>query len=223
MTLLVTKNANEYRRFLEIFSPDKSHVREHGAKDGVIGDYGFAEVHARNVLELRPERVLCIGSRYGFIPAYIAWACRESGLKICVDFVDANYDDDFDGFAISWGGQGAWYRPMERFTKFGLEQYVNMHVRRSDEYFPVCRHKYGYFYFDGNHSYEGVGYDFGQAQECAAPGAVFTFHDALVREKIHEIEFGVWRLLEGLDRAKWDVHVVGPWPGLGVVQRVQGN
>jgi hypothetical protein len=42
---------------------------------------------------MRPKRVLCVGSRYGYIPAICAYACKENNYGV-VDFVDAGFDED---------------------------------------------------------------------------------------------------------------------------------
>jgi hypothetical protein len=51
---------------------------------------GFALIHYALVRNTKPKRILCIGSRRGFIPATLALACKENGAGH-VDFVDAGF------------------------------------------------------------------------------------------------------------------------------------
>ena len=79
------------------FAPEGGAEREHNAAEGCLG---FGSLHYALIRNLRPRRVLVIGSRYGFVPAIAGLALRANGGGT-VDFVDANYDDGDDGFEVA--------------------------------------------------------------------------------------------------------------------------
>lgn len=199
-------------KFLSVFSPDGGHRREHCAGEQ---DYGFCDLQGALLRLYKPRRVLCIGSRFGYVPAFMAWIAKCTGLDMHVDFVDANYDDYRDGFQVAWGGVGAWHDAMKRFLEFGLGQYITTYIYRTDEFFPRCAVQYDYVYFDGSHAYEGVKYDFEQALEHSPSNAVYVFHDVEVTEP----GFGVKRFVRELEDEGWSCGYVYQWPGLAVVQR----
>ena len=50
--------------------------------------FGFGLIHYSLVTNIKPKRILCIGSKKGFIPAVCALACRDNRFGT-VDFVVA--------------------------------------------------------------------------------------------------------------------------------------
>jgi hypothetical protein len=193
------------------FAPDGGAEREHNATAGTLG---FGAIHFSLVNNLRPERVLVIGSRYGYVPAIIGLALLENGTGR-LDFVDANYTDSDHGFNTAFGGVGHWTGdPRDHFGLFGLRDVIQVHVTRSSDFFQSCKLPYGYIYIDGDHSYEGCRYDFEQAIRVAAPGALITMHDVLIDDGV----FGVSRVFEELDTNFYDKILIPAWPGLAVVR-----
>ncbi len=191
--------------------------REHNAGDHSLG---FGLVHYAIVRTQQPEFALAIGSRYGFIPACIALALKANGQGR-LHFVDANYSDQTDRFAKAYGGTGYWTRPREElFAALQLHQWIDLFVERTDSFFPRVGAQYGYIYIDGNHSYDGVKYDFAQAVEHLIPGGIIGIHDALVEELYGAGSkdpggFGIKDYLRGhFPHAM----VLGRWPGLALVQ-----
>jgi methyltransferase family protein len=59
------------------------------------GNLGYGWIHYGLIRALKPDRVLVIGSRYGFIPAICALACKDN-RKGMVEFVDVGYDQAAD-------------------------------------------------------------------------------------------------------------------------------
>jgi hypothetical protein len=194
-----------------VFAPDGGAEREHNAaRDGL----GFGALHHSFVLNLRPQRVLVIGSRYGFVPAVIGLALQANGVGE-LDFVDANYSDSKDGFEQAYGGVGFWQPPgQSTFAGAGLQDIVHLHIMRSEHFFATCKQRYDYVYLDGNHSYEGCRYDFNEATRRTTAGATITLHDVLV----DQADFGVGRFFDELDPARFGKLLIRHWPGLGVVQ-----
>ena len=69
---------------------------------------GYGEFHKALVRNMRPKRILCVGSMHGFIPYMLAAACIENN-EGHVDFVDASYDiHDKDDSSRHYFGQGFW-------------------------------------------------------------------------------------------------------------------
>src|ERR1043165_5344896 len=88
----------------ETFAPDGAAEREHNARPDSAG---FGLIHYSLVTNLRPEKVLVIGSRHGYVPSMLALALKANGSGT-VDFVDANYSDVKDGEQIAFGGVENW-------------------------------------------------------------------------------------------------------------------
>src|ERR1043166_8948715 len=130
-------------RVKEYFAPDGAAEREHNA---VSGSLGFGAIHYSLVANLKPRRVLVIGSRHGYIPAVIALTLKFNGGGT-VDFVDANYSDEVHGFGAAYGGVGNWDgEARDRFAPFGLDEHVKVHVMRSSEFFGKCEAAFQYVY-----------------------------------------------------------------------------
>jgi len=144
------------------------------------GDIGYGWLHYSLIRIIKPKRVLCVGSRWGFIPAICALACKDNGVGV-VDFVDAGFDMNAqDGSGKSWGGVGWWKKcdPKKYFGKFGLAEYIKLYVMKSGEFNKKDREaKYGYVYIDGDHSYGGVKLDFGMFWPQVKKGGFLAIHD----------------------------------------------
>lgn len=199
----------------ETFAPDGGAEREHNARPGSAG---FGSIHYALVTNLRPEKVLVIGSRYGYVPGMIGLALKANGLGT-VDFVDANYSDSVQGPNIAFGGVENWGgEAAEKFSSFGLSEVINVHIMRSAEFFEGCDAQYDYIYLDGDHSYDGCKYDFEQCLKVAATGALLVLHDVAVNQE----GFGVNRLFAELEEKLYNKILIPAWPGLGIIQRKDG-
>lgn len=196
----------------ESFAPDGAAEREHNARPDSAG---FGSIHYSLITNLRPERVLAIGSRHGYVPSIIALALKANGAGK-LDFVDANYGDTTHGVDVAFGGVENWTGdPAEKFSRFGLRDVISFHIQRSSDFFAACESKYGYIYLDGNHSYEGSRYDFEESLKLAADGALIVLHDVAVTQP----GFGVNRLFAELEESRYSKILIPAWPGLGIVQR----
>jgi predicted O-methyltransferase YrrM len=205
------ENLDLIREIKSQFAPDGGAEREHNATETSLG---FGAIHHTLVRNLRPERALVIGSRYGYVPAVIALALQENG-KGTLDFVDANYSDAVHGSAIAFGGVGNWECPASRFSDLELDPIVKVYVMRSDTFFgQQSDARYGYVYIDGDHSYEGCRADLMQALASAEEGAIIALHDVLVTDP----GFGVGRLFQELESAGHRLILIPVWPGLGLMQ-----
>ena len=178
--------------------------REHEAQ----GSLGYGWVHYGHVRALRPDRVLAIGSRHGFIPSILAVAVQDNGIG-SVDFVDANYSWS-DGDA-AFDGRGWWTD-----HSFGpLDPWVSMHLMRTDQFFPALppEVRYGYIHVDGGHDEATARYDIEQSIARLAPGGLLAVHDS------HAVEFPVRQMVNDLQASGCQVHEYpGRW-GLSILQR----
>lgn len=196
----------------ETFAPDGAAEREHNARPDSAG---FGLIHYALVTNLKPNKVLAIGSRHGFVPSMLALALKANGSGT-IDFVDANYSDVRNGEQIAFGGVENWHGDAaEKFSCFGLRDVMTFHIQRSSEFFANCDAKYQYIYLDGNHSYEGCRFDFEQSLGIADPDALIVLHDVAVIQP----SFGVYRLFAELDEARYNKLLIPAWPGLGIIQR----
>jgi hypothetical protein len=208
---------NEIKKFIEIYARDDNW--HHLDKEN--GGLGYGWVHYSLIRLLRPEKVLCVGSRYGYIPAICAMACRDNKNGI-VDFVDAGYDQQEPGYLQkSWGGVGFWKKcnPEKYFGKFGLDKYIRLYVMRSEEYSKKNeKAKYGYVCIDGDHSYEGVKNDFEMFWPKVEKGGFMTFHD-IGSPDAGAAVYGIRKFWKELKNKQKTVMEFLENPGLGLIQK----
>lgn len=201
------ENIEVVNQLKAFYAPDDGAAREHNAD--AVG-LGFGSIHYSMVRVVKPDCALVVGSRYGFIPACIALALKANG-KGKLHFVDANYDDQRDGFNTSYGGVSHWAKPLEEvFGKFDLHNWIEIYVQRTEQFFARCNSEYQYIYLDGNHSYEGVKYDTEQSVARLSTGGILTFHDALVA--VPGFEVGAYL------KKKYHPIILGQYPGMAIIQ-----
>jgi len=206
-------NRYSVRRFIEYYGGDSGH-----AIDKKRGNLGYGFIHYAFIRNLRPKKVLCVGSGYGFIPAICALACKDNQFGQ-VDFVDAGYDQKN---SKNWGGIGFWLKnnPQRHFSLLGLDRWIKAFIMTSLEFNQKdSSNKYGYIYIDGDHSYEGVKKDFELFWPQLEKGGLMVFHDAEVKNWGKLNNFGVWKFWQEL---KVGPKIIFPLPkesGLGIVQK----
>ena len=180
---------------------------------------GFGLIHYALVRNLQPKRILCVGSRRGFIPAILALACKDNGVGH-VEFVDAGYDQDQP--TKHWSGVGFWKNndPVKHFAKIGVSDSITTHVMTTSEYVDKYpKRRYQYIYIDGDHSYEGVTLDYSLFWPRLDKGGLMSFHDVVARGYLDKGKFGIWKFWKELKENK----IVFPFPkesGLGFVQKL---
>lgn len=180
---------------------------------------GFGLIHYAIVRNLRPKRILCVGSRKGFIPAILALACKDSGGGH-VDFVDAGYGQEEP--TKHWSGIGFWKKenPRDHFAKIGVASYITTHVMTTKKYakkYP--NERYQYIYIDGDHSYKGVKTDYNLFWPNLDRYGFMIFHDVIAQGWLDRGKFGVSRFWKSLSKHK---KVIFPFPkdsGLGILQK----
>jgi len=143
---------------------------------------GYGWLHYGFIRNLNPQRVLCIGSKYGYVPAICALACKNN-KQGRVDFVDANfsmYETDEQQSGAHWGGVGFWTtsKGKRQFHKFGLNKYIQPHIMTTETFFnKYPTRKWEYIHLDGDHSYSGIKFDFNHAWQRLMIGGFIAFHD----------------------------------------------
>ncbi len=182
------------------------------------GFLGFGLMHYALITNTRPKRVLCIGSKKGFIPAMCAMACRDMKYGH-VDFVDAGYSDADENSNQHWGGVGLWrnVNPKHHFSFLELSPYITTHVMTTKDFFRKNREKYQYIYIDGDHTYEGVKHDYLKAWPHLEVNGYMVFHDTRVQHIKDQLPYGVgklWQEIKSHNKITFDVAA-----GLGIIQK----
>ena len=181
------------------------------------GQLGFGLIHYAFITNTKPKRILCIGSRKGFVPAICALACADNNMGH-VDFVDAGYDQDDKNH---WSGIGWWKKisPHKHFSLFGINKWLTTYVMTTQRFATLYHRSYDYIYIDGNHSYKGVLLDYKLFWPRLTSGGLIVFHDAFVRSTKELGKFGVWKLWQ---QKAGDRGILFPFPpesGLGILQK----
>lgn len=181
---------------------------------------GFGLIHYALVRNLRPEHILCVGSRKGFVPATLSLACKDNG-KGHVDFVDAGYDESDSG--KNWSGIGFWKKvnAVKHFSKIHVQDYITTYVMTTKQYAKrFSKKRYQYIYIDGDHSYTGVKSDYTLFWKVLDSGGFMVFHDIVARGTLDDGLFGVWKFWKEIDPAHAIVFSFPKDSGLGIIQKI---
>jgi hypothetical protein len=182
---------------------------------------GFGFIHYSFIRNIKPERVLCIGSQRGYIPSICALACRHNGIGR-VDFVDAGYDckGTDDTAKNSWGGVGVWKGCTSDYWKpLGVSDYIRLYVMKTEEFVKISKEEYGYIYIDGDHSFEGVMTDYHLFYPRLSVNGLMVFHDISTDKMTDWGKCGVkdfWDSLEEPNKIS-----IFRSAGLGILQKVE--
>lgn len=187
-------NHSNGRAFIKHYYGYVGHFADHTS-----GDIGYGLLHYSMIRALKPERVLCIGSQQGFIPALCALACKDNAYGH-VEFVDPGKAEADEN---DWGGKGFWLQPeaQNHFKMFDLSNWITLHTLTSAEY--AKKHKkdvYEYIYIDGDHSYKGSRFDYKTFWPRLTHGGIMSFHDITTTGMNNGTEFGVWKLWQEVSK-----------------------
>lgn len=210
-------NTNRIRYLMEYF---KTHEAGHRANIDT-SDMGYGWIHYGFIRLIKPQRVLCVGSGYGYIPAVLAQACHDNGFGH-VDFVDAGY-----GFSHrhNWTWTGYWktLEGQASFKSFGLGNYITIYLMKTQTFvkkYPSLM--YDYIYIDGDHLYGGVSFDYKHLWPRLRTNGFMAFHDVSIKEKQPEGKYGVWKLWKEIS-GKHSITLDHPASGLGIIQKYKSN
>lgn len=191
---------------------DNYHARDHNHNHYANSSLGFGFIHYAFIRNIRPKRLLVLGSQRGFVPSICALACKheEEGF---VDFVDAGYDL---GDENSWGGLGIWKKATNNYWRpLGVEDYIKIHNVRIEDF--DLHGKYDYIYIDGDHSYEGVKANYELLYPYLREGGYMVFHDISVDKETKYGKCGVkkfWEELEAKEKLSFPFSA-----GLGIIRK----
>lgn len=209
------KITNDYatRQLMKHFNADAYGHRANINK----ADLGYGWIHYSFIRMIKPKRILCVGSRHGYIPAVLAQACKDNN-KGCVDFVDPGYNQEDGGH---WTGVGYWKTEAGRncFVEHGLKNWIILYLMTSKEYAKKNNRKYEYVYIDGDHSYKGVSLDHKLFWPRLRKYGFMLFHDVCIQEKLPEGQYGVYKLWREISN-KHSFIIPFEGSGLGVVQKL---
>lgn len=204
------------KRFIKIYARDVGWWHN---VDGQTNNLGYGFIHYAFIRNLKPKRILCIGSRYGFIPAICSLACKDNHRGV-VDFVDAGYNQDIQD-PHHWGGVGVWKKVSKDkyFKPFGLAPYINLHVMTSEEYVQKYpKRKNNYIHLDGDHSYVGVKSDYNRFWPTLTKNGYMCLHD-IYTKNLGQTGYGVAKFwLELCNQHANTNEFPGPC-GLGIIQK----
>lgn len=181
-------------------------------------DLGYGWIHYGLIRQQKPKNLLCIGSRYGYIPAIMAQACKDNNFGK-VDFVDAGYGEKDKNH---WTGEAFWKteKGVNCFKNFNLEKYIKIHVQTTKNFKQKCENKkYDYIYIDGDHSYKGVSFDTKIFWPLLNKNGYVVFHDISVKHECPEGEYGVWKLFEEFSKNKSNIKIDYKNSGLGIIKK----
>jgi predicted O-methyltransferase YrrM len=181
-------------------------------------DLGYGWLHYGLIRQIKPQRVLCVGSRYGYVPAVLAHACKDNGSGK-VDFVDAGYGWSDKG---GWTGEGYWNTKKGKkcFDFFGLGDHISLFVMKNTQFKEkYSQIKYDYIYIDGDHSLKGVILDFKLFWPMLRKGGFISFHDICVKENKPEGVYGVWKFWSKVKKSLGGIEFNFTNSGLGLIQK----
>lgn len=204
-------------KFINLYTK-KNYWSEHEINENNLG-YGW--IHYGLIRQLQPNRVLVMGSRYGFVPAVCALACKENNKGV-VDFVDAGFDiTSPQDVNRHWGGMGFWKKNdvTKHFAKFKLNKQIKFYLLTSQAFKKKYPHrKWDYVYLDGDHSYHGVKQDFNNFWPQLKSGGYLGLHDINIKKQ-GGFNYGVIRLWQELNKKGLNCLSFPGKYGLGLVKK----
>ena len=202
------------RKILDHYGGDSAHRVDH-----LYGNLGYGFIHYSFIVSQKPKRILCIGSRKGYIPAICALACQENGFGH-VDFVDAGYDKDEEDEKNHWAGVGWWKKVdlKKHFSFLDVGKWLTTYVITTKEFASKYKHQYQYIYVDGDHSYKGVETDYKLFWKKLDKNGLMLFHDITIKYDPTLPPFGVWKFWDKLKGNKITLPFSGS--GLGIIQKL---
>lgn len=174
-------------------------------------DLGYGLLHYSLIRLLKPRRILAVGSKYGFIPACLAIACKDNN-KGKVDFVDAGFDKKNPR---AWSGVGFWKKVdfKKHFSVLNLDNWINFYLMTTTVFSKKNPAKtWQYIYVDGDHTYEGVKKDFNFFWPKLEQNSFMVFHDIVGLEGTKKF----WKYLKKNHHSM--ICLPGKF-GLGIVQK----
>lgn len=185
------------------------------------GNLGYGWIHYSLIRNASPKKILVIGSKLGYIPAVCALACKDNNIGH-VDFVDAAYDyKNPNDSKAHWGGEGFWKKinVKKYFGKFAIEKYITLHVMTTQKFYEkFVDRKWDYIYLDGDHSYNGIKFDFETFWPKLKKGGFMCLHDIYTKD-LGNLEYGVNKYWIKIKKKFPNAIEFGGICGLGIIQK----
>jgi predicted O-methyltransferase YrrM len=214
-TLQISASQEKLQQFLHRFVADEFGHRANYQ----TGDLGYGWLHYSFIRAHKPKKVLCVGSRFGYIPAVLAQACKDNGFGH-VSFVDAGFGSDDEQ---NWTGQAFWRKKegQQLFYHTQLDNFITLFVMTTQEFAnKYAELHFDYIYIDGDHSYKGALSDYKLFWPLLNEDGFMSFHDISVKETLVEGEYGVhkvWDMIRQKHHGAIEFSFIGS--GLGIVQK----
>jgi hypothetical protein len=190
--------------------------------DKKTGNFGYGYLHYAFIRSQRPERILCLGSMYGFIPYMMAKACRDNGFGH-VDFVDAGFDiEDAGNRSNHYYGQGFWKKidPKAHFDYLGVGDYITPYIMLNSEFAKKYDYKYDYIYLDADHSYKGAILNLKLFWARLRQDGYLCFHDIHFDRVIEGVAFEHGKMWKRVSPMPFKFEVSNHYSGLGFLQKL---
>ncbi len=133
----------------------------------------------RLVKQLKPKKILEIGTQGGCSAVAMAFAQRDNGDVVdvtCVDpFIPCGDNDGADTLGI-------WHSLIHQSGYLGNG--IDLVVSTSERFFNTNSEKFDFIVVDGSHHYEFVKYDFKTALRHIKVGGVIWLHDYMIYESV---------------------------------------
>lgn len=161
---------------------------------------GFGFVYYALVRAIRPKHILVIGSGYGFSVVCLALGLKDNGTGR-LTFVDPSYSLLKDGPLKTVGGIGQWNDEAEvnnHFKQFGVDNIVKHYKLRNNQFFSSYKAyklpKIDIAFIDGEHTYEGIKYDFVNTLRFSHKNTYIFLHDTnlYIREIVRHCGVKQW-------------------------------
>jgi hypothetical protein len=153
----------------------------------------------------------------------MAKACMDNGGGV-VDFVDVGYDikDKKDKGRHNYG-VGFWKKidPKKHFSFLLNNNYINVYVMTTKEFFERYDYKYDYICLDADHRYKGAKEDFSRFWPRLNEQGFLCFHDIHLKTTMGGIKFGYWKLWQELiKKYKFKFELPNQYSSLGFLQKI---
>jgi len=185
---------------------------------------GYGLIHYSIVRNQRPQRVLCVGSMYGFVPFMLARACQENRFGH-VDFVDASFDmaksSDKDKHIY---GRGFWTKvdPKKHFSLLLDSRRITTYVMTIENFFKTHKKRtYDYIYLDGDHRYLGGSRAVKLAWNHLSEEGYLSLHDIHFKVVAEGIKFEKWKVWSELTKdSQFKIEFSNHYSGIVIVQKI---
>ncbi len=174
---------------------------------------GFGFVYYALVRAIRPKHILVIGSGYGFSVVCLALGLKDNGIGR-LTFVDPSYSLVEDGPFKTVGGINQWSdseKVNSHFKQFGVNNIVKHYKLRNNQFFPSYKilklPKIDIAFIDGEHTYEGIKYDFANTLRFSHKNTYIFLHDTnlYIREMVRHCGVKQWLELLKIQQGLFEV------------------